>query len=307
MGQQNLTVLNEFILIGVTRNPELQLPLFGAFLFIYMITVVGNMGLIVLTKADSRLHTPMYFFIRHLAFIDLGNSTVIYPKMLVNLVVGKSSISYYECVTQMAFYILFIISELFILSAMAYDRYVAICNPLLYNVIMSERLCHVLVGIPYLYSAFQSLMITSKIFTSTFCGSNIISHFYCDNAPLLPLLCSNAREIELLIIIFSAINLISSLLVLLGSYMLILMSIFRMNSAEGRKKAFSTCGSHLTVVVVFYGTLLFMYLQPKSAHSFETDKMVSVFYTLVIPMLNPFIYSLRNKEVKNAFHRIFKN
>ncbi|KAM9660501.1 olfactory receptor 8K5-like [Trichechus inunguis] len=306
MRQQNLTVLTEFILVGVTRHPELQLPMFAVFVVIYMITVVGNLGLIILTKADSRLHTPMYVFIRHLAFIDLGNSTVIYPKMLANFVVDQHTISYYACATQMAFYILFIISELFILSAMAYDRYVAICNPLLYNVIMSQKLCYVLTGIPYLYSAFQSLMITSKIFLSTFCGSNVISHFYCDNVPLIPLLCSNAREIELLMIIFSAFNLISSLLVVLESYMLILTAIFRMNSVEGRKKAFSTCGSHLTVVVVFYGTLLFMYLQPKSAHSFETDRMTSVFYTLVIPMLNPFIYSLRNKEVKNAFKRVFK-
>ncbi|KAM9219805.1 LOW QUALITY PROTEIN: olfactory receptor 8K5-like [Dugong dugon] len=303
MRQQNLTVLTEFILVGVTRHPQLQLPMFAVFVVIYMITVVGILGLIILTRADSHLHTPMYFFVRHLAFIDLGNSTVIYPKMVANFVVDQNTISYYACATQTAFYILFIISEFFILSVMAYDRYVAICN-LLYNVIMSQKLCYVLTGIPYLYSAFQSLMITSKIFLSTFCGSNVISHFYCDNVPLIPLLCSNAREIELLIIIFSAFNLISSLLVVLEFYMLILTAIFRMNSVEGWKKAFPTCGSHLTVVVVFYGTLLFMYLQPKSAHSFETDRMTSVFYTLVIPMLNRFIYSLRNKEVKNVF-RVF--
>ncbi|XP_049747466.1 olfactory receptor 8K5-like [Elephas maximus indicus] len=307
MDQKNLTVMTEFILIGVTRRPELQLPLLGVFLLIYMITVMGNLGLIILTKVDSRLHTPMYFFIRHLAVIDLGNSTVICPKMLVTFVVNKNTISYYECATQLAFFILFIISELFILSAMAYDRYVAICNPLLYNVIMSPRRCHVLVGIPYIYSIFQSLMFTIKIFTLTFCGSNVISHFYCDDVPLIPMLCSNAQEVQLLIIMFSAFNLISSLLVVLLSYLLILIAIFRMHSAEGRRKAFSTCGSHLTVVVVFYGSLLFMYVQPKSAHSFDTDKMASVFYTLVIPMLNPLIYSLRNKEVKSAFYRAIKN
>uniref|UniRef100_G3UCI5 Olfactory receptor n=1 Tax=Loxodonta africana TaxID=9785 RepID=G3UCI5_LOXAF len=307
MDQKNLTVMTEFILIGVTRRPELQLPLLGVFLLVYMITVMGNLGLILLTKVDSRLHTPMYFFIRHLAIIDLGNSTVICPKMLVNFVVNQNIISYYECATQLAFFLLFIISEFFILSVMAYDRYVAICNPLLYNVIMSPRRCHVLVGIPYLYSTFQSLMFTIKIFTLTFCGSNVISHFYCDDVPLIPMLCSNAQEVQLLIIMFSAFNLISTLLVVLLSYLLILIAVFRMHSAEGRRKAFSTCGSHLTVVVVFYGTLLFMYLQPKSAHSFETDKMASVFYTLVIPMLNPLIYSLRNKEVKNAFHRINRN
>ncbi|XP_076996411.1 olfactory receptor 8K5-like [Tamandua tetradactyla] len=306
MDQQNLTVPSEFILLGVTRRPELQGPLFGVFLLIYMVTLVGNLGMIILTKLDSHLHTPMYFFIRHLAFIDLGNSTVICPKMLVNFVEKQNTISYYACAMQLAFFSLFIISEFFILSAMAYDRYVAICNPLLYSVVMNQRLCNVLVGVPYLYSTFLSLIFTIKIFTLTFCGSNIISHFYCDNIPLTSMLCSNERELGLMSIVFAAFNLISSLLSVLVSYMLILIDIFRMHSAQGRKKAFSTCGSHLTVVVVFYGTLLFMYVQPNSVHSFESDKTVSVFYTLVIPMLNPLIYSLRNKEVKNAFYRVFK-
>lgn len=293
--------------MGITKQPELHSPLFGAFLIIYTITVVGNLGIIILTQVDSRLHTPMYFFIKHLAFIDLGNSTVICPKMLLNFVVDQNTISYYAYATQLAFFLMFIISEFFILSAMAYDRYLAICNPLLYHVIMSQRLCHMLVGIPYLYSTFQALLFTIKIFTLTFCGSNVISHFYCDDVPLLLMLCSNAQEIELLIILFSAFNLISSLLVILMSYILILTVIFQMHSAEGRKKAFSTCGSHLMVVVVFYGSLLFMYMQPNSTHSFDTDKMASVFYTLVIPMLNPFIYSLRNKEVNSAFQMVLKN
>ncbi|XP_028635177.1 olfactory receptor 8K5-like [Grammomys surdaster] len=306
MSHGNSTVPAEFILTGITYRPELHLLLLWVFLVIYGVAIIGNLSMIILTKLDSRLHTPMYYFIRHLAFIDLGNCTVIYPKMMVNFVVEQNVISYYACAVQMAFYIAFIISELFILSAMAYDRYVAICNPLLYSVIMSQRRCHVLVGIPYLYSVFQAVMITSKIFTLTFCGSNVISHFYCDNVPMLLLLCSNTRDIELLIILFSALNLISSLFVVLVSYLLILLAIYRMHSEEGRKKAFSTCGSHLTVVVVFYGTLLFMYLQPKSTHSFETDKIASVFYTLVIPMLNPLIYSFRNKEVKSAVLRVFK-
>ncbi|XP_014338786.2 olfactory receptor 8K5 [Bos mutus] len=307
MDQQNRSSLTEFILMGVTKQPELQTPLFGAFLIIYTITVVGNLGMIILTQVDSWLHTPMYFFIKYLAFIDLGNSTVICPKMLVNFVVDQNTISYYACATQLAFFLMFIISEFFILSAMAYDRYLAICNPLLYHVIMSQRLCHMLVGIPYLYSTFQALMFTIKIFTLTFCGSNVISHFYCDDVPLLLMLCSNAQEIELLIILFSAFNLISSLLVILMSYILILTVIFQIRSAESRKKAFSTCGSHLMVVVVFYGSLLFMYMQPNTTHSFDTDKMASVFYTLVIPMLNPFIYSLRNKEVNSAFQMVLKN
>nr|XP_004667680.1 olfactory receptor 8K5-like [Jaculus jaculus] len=306
MDYPNLTTPAGFILMGVTQRPELQLPLFGIFLIIYTVTVVGNLGMIILTKLDSRLNTPMYFFIRHLAFIDLGNSTTICPKMLMNFVVDQNTISYSACATQMALFIFFIVSELSVLASMAYDRYMAICSPLLYHTVMTSKHCHMLVGIPYLYSTFQALLFPIKYFKLSFCGSNVITHFYCDVEPLLPLICSHAQETELLTLLFSAFNLISSLLVVLLSYALILLAICRMHSAEGRKKAFSTCGSHLTVVVVFYGTLLFMYVQPKATHSFETDKLASVFYTLVIPMLNPLIYSLRNKEVKNAFHRIFE-
>ncbi|XP_036619668.1 olfactory receptor 8K1-like [Trichosurus vulpecula] len=310
MDQQNGTLGNsvtEFILMGVTDRPELQAPLFGVFLFIYLVTVVGNLGMIILTKIDSHLQTPMYFFLRHLAFTDLGYSTVIGPKMLVSFVIEKNTISYNWCATQLASFEVFIISELFILSAMAYDRYVAICKPLLYTVIMSDKACLVLVTIPYLYSTFVALLVTAKIFILPFCRSNVIRHFYCDGLPLLSIVCSDTSEIELIFLIFSALNLLSSLLIVLLSYILIVVAILRMNSAEGRSKAFSTCGSHLTVVVVFYGTLLFMYLQPNSSHSFETDKMASVFYTLVIPMLNPLIYSLRNKEVKGALKGVLEN
>ncbi|XP_030188815.1 olfactory receptor 8K3-like [Lynx canadensis] len=306
MEKHNLTGLNEFILMGITDRPELQAPLFGLFFIIYMISVVGNLGMIILTKMDSRLQTPMYFFLKHLALTDLGYSTTVGPKMLASFVVEENTISYHLCATQGAFYIMFIISELFLLSAMSYDRYVAICNPLHYPVIMSQRVCQVLVAILYLYSTFVSLLVTIKIFSSSFCGYNVISHFYCDCLPLLSLLCSNTHEIELMILAFSVFNLMSSLLMVVMSYLLILLAIVRMNSAEGRHKAFSTCGSHLTVATVFYGTMIFMYAQPESSHSFDTDKMASIFYTLVIPMLNPMIYSLRNKDVKCAFHRIWK-
>ncbi|XP_036619644.1 olfactory receptor 8K3-like [Trichosurus vulpecula] len=299
--------MTEFILMGVTDRPELQAPLFGVFLLIYLVTVVGNLGMIILTKIDSHLQTPMYFFLRHLAFTDLGYSTVIGPKMLVNFVVEKNTISYNWCATQLASFEVSIISELFILSAMAYDRYVAICKPLLYTVIMSDRACLVLVAIPYLYSIIVSLLVTVKIFVLSFCRSNVIRHFYCDGLPLLSIVCSDTSEIELIFLIFGALNLLSSLLIVLLSYILIVVAILRMNSAEGRSKAFSTCGSHLTVVIVFYGTLLFMYLQPNSSHSFETGKIASVFYTLVIPMLNPLIYSLRNKEVKGALKRVLEH
>jgi olfactory receptor len=192
-------------------------------------------------------------------------------------------ISYYLCATQLSFFLVFIISEIFILSAMSYDRYMAICNPLLYTVIMSQRVCWLLVVIPYIYRTFVSLLVITKIFTSSFCGYNVISHFYCDSLPLLSLICSNTHEIEMIILILAAFNLLSSLLIVLMSYLLILIAIRRMNSAEGRCKAFSTCGSHVTVVIVFYGTLIFMYVQPKSSHSFDTDKMASIFYTLIYP------------------------
>ncbi|XP_077901142.1 olfactory receptor 8K3-like [Ictidomys tridecemlineatus] len=306
MEKHNLTVVHEFILKGITDRPELQAPLFGMFLLIYVISVLGNLGMIILTKVDHRLQTPMYFFLRHLSITDLGYSTVVGPKMMVSFVVNRNVISYYLCATQLAFFIFFITSELFILSAMAYDRYVAIYNPLLYTVIMSRRVCCILVAFPYLYGTFVSLLVSIKIFTLSFCGYNVISHFYCDGLPLLSLLCSNTHEIKLIILILAAFDFISSLLIVLVSYLLILIAILRMKSAEGRRKAFSTCGSHLTVVMVFYGTLIFMYMQPKSRHSFISIKMASIFYTLVIPMLNPLIYSLRNKDVKYALQGIWK-
>ncbi|XP_036732961.2 olfactory receptor 8K3-like [Manis pentadactyla] len=306
MDKHNLTILSEFILMRITEVPELQPPFFGLFLTVYMVAVVGNLGLMILTKLDPWLQTPMYFFLRHLAFTDLGFSTAVGPKMLANFAVDQPTISYNWCATQLTFFSMFITSELFILSAMAYDRYVAICQPLLYTVIMSQRLCQLLVAVPYVYSVFLSLLTIIKIFISSFCSYNVIRHFYCDSLPLISLLCSDTREIKLIILIFSAFNLVSSLLIVLESYMLILIAIFRMNSVEGRHKAFSTCGSHLTVVVIFYGTLFFMYVTPKSSDSFDTDKLASLFYTLVIPMLNPMIYSLRNKEVKNSLHRTWR-
>ncbi|XP_049991747.1 olfactory receptor 8K1-like [Alexandromys fortis] len=308
MGKLNHTAkiqVTEFILLGLTSSPGLKAPLFGIFLIIYLVTLVGNLGMVILTHLDPKLHTPMYFFLRHLSITDLGYSTVIGPKMMVNFVMQQNTISYIGCAMQLTFFEIFIIAELFILSAMAYDRYVAICKPLLYVTIMSEKVRGALVLVPYLYSIFVSLLLTVKLFTLSFCDSNVISYFYCDCVPLISLLCSDTHELELIILIFSGCNLLSSLLIVLISYMFIFVAILRMNSKEGRSKAFSTCSSHLTVVVVFYGTLLFIYLQPKSSHAFDIDKMASVFYTLVIPMLNPLIYSLRNKEVKEALKRTF--
>ncbi|XP_047625129.1 olfactory receptor 8K3-like [Phacochoerus africanus] len=302
----NLTLLNKFILMGIMDIPKLKAPLFGLFLIVYLISVMGNLGLSILIKIDHRLQTPMYFFLRHLAFTDFGYSTAVGPKMLANFAVDQPTISYLWCASQLMFFSVFITSEIFILSAMGYDRYVAICHPLLYMGLMSPRLCQQLVTIPYLYSLFLSLLTIIKIFSSSFCGYHVIRHFYCDRLPLIALLCSDTQEIKLIILIFSAFNLLSSVLIVLVSYIFIFATILRMNSAERRLKAFSTCGSHLTVIVIFYGTLFFMYVKPNSSDSFDADQVASLFYTLVIPMLNPMIYSWRNKEVKNALPRAWR-
>ncbi|XP_074083899.1 olfactory receptor 8K1-like [Macrotis lagotis] len=298
--------VTEFVLMGITNRPELQDTLFVVFFLNYVVIAMGNLGLIILTSVDSRLKTPMYFFLRHLAFVDLGYSTAIGPKMLVNFIEEKNIISFNGCMLQLGFIGIFLTTEIFILSAMAYDRYIAICKPLLYTVIMSEIVCWLLVSISYLYSTILSLPVTIMIFKSSFCKSNVIRHFYCDVLPLLSITCSDTRNIDLIIMVFAAFNLVASLFIILISYMFILVTILRMKSSEGRHKAFSTCGSHFTGVIIFYATIVFMYLQPQSNHSFDTDKMASVFYTLVIPMLNPLIYSLRNKAVKGALKRLLK-
>ncbi|XP_074087617.1 olfactory receptor 8J3-like [Macrotis lagotis] len=300
----NLSHVTTFILSGVSRRPDIQLPLFFIFLTIYGVTVTGNVGIITLTTIDSKLQTPMYFFLRQLAIINLGNSTVIAPKMLVNFLVEKKTISYYGCATQLGGFLVFIVAEIFMLAVMAYDRYVAICNPLLYMVVVSRKICILLVVLTYIYSLATAVTVTSCVFSMSYCSSNVINHFYCDNVPLLALSCSGTHMPETVVFISAATNLFFSMTIVLVSYLHIILAILRIRSAEGRKKAFSTCASHMVAVTVFYGTLLFMYLQPQSNHSLDTDKMASVFYTLVIPMLNPMIYSLRNKDVKEALKRV---
>uniref|UniRef100_A0A8C9QJU8 Olfactory receptor n=1 Tax=Spermophilus dauricus TaxID=99837 RepID=A0A8C9QJU8_SPEDA len=307
MDPENITQVIEFVLIGVSEVAELQIPLFLVFLLIYGLTVLENLGIITLTRVDSQLQTPMYFFLRHLAVINLGNSTVIAPKMLVNFLVSKKTTSYYECATQLGAFLVFIVAEIFMLAVMAYDRYVAICNPLLYTAVVSQRISLLLVSLTYLYGFCTAIMVSSCVFSVSYCASNVINHFYCDNVPLLALSCSDTYIPETVVFISAATNLFFSMTVVLISYFNIVWSILRMRSSEGRKKAFSTCASHMMAVTVFYGTLLFMYLQPRTSHSLDTDKMASVFYTLVIPMLNPMIYSLRNKDVKAALRRFMRN
>ncbi|XP_006877849.1 PREDICTED: olfactory receptor 8J3-like [Chrysochloris asiatica] len=307
MAPDNFTPVTEFILMGVSDRPELQVPLFFVFLVIYGLTVAGNLSIITLTMVDSRLQTPMYFFLRHLAIINLSNSTIIAPKMLVNFLVQKKTIYYYCCAVQLGGFLVFIVAEIFMLAVMAYDRYVAICNPLLYMVVVSPQLCLQLVAFTYVYGFFTAILVPSCAFSMSYCSFNVINHFYCDIVPLLALSCSDTYMPETVVFISSATNLVISMTVVIVSYFNIILSILRIRSAEGRKKAFSTCASHMMVVTVFYGTLLFMYLQPKTDHSLDTDKMASVFYTLVIPMMNPMIYSFRNKDVKAALKRFLSN
>uniref|UniRef100_M3Z4L2 Olfactory receptor n=1 Tax=Mustela putorius furo TaxID=9669 RepID=M3Z4L2_MUSPF len=307
MASENLTQVTEFILMGVTDQPDLQIPLFFVFLLIYGLTMAGNLGIITLTSVDSQLQTPMYFFLRHLAIINLGDSTVIAPKMLVNFLVSRKTISYYGCAAQLGGFLVFIVGEIFMLAAMAYDRYVAICKPLLYMVVVSPQMCILLVSLTYLYSLTTALTVSSCVFSMAYCSSNVIDHFYCDNVPLLALSCSDTYIPETVVFTSAGTNLFFSLIIVLTSYFNIVLAILRIRSSEGRRKAFSTCASHMMAVTVFYGTLFFMYLQPRSNHSLGTDKMASVFYTLVIPMLNPLIYSIRNKDVKDALKRLIKN
>ncbi|XP_064145204.1 olfactory receptor 8U3-like [Loxodonta africana] len=300
MAEGNSTRVTEFILLGFSVYREIKIILFLLILVAYTLTLLGNFGMISLIWLDSRLHTPMYFFLSNLAFVDFCYSSSIAPKFLETLLTNHRSISFYACATQLGFFLNFLISEMFLLAVMAYDRYVAICSPLLYMVVMSQKVCMQLVLAPYLYSFSVALLHTVVTFRLIYCGPNIINHFYCDDVPLMVLACSDTSLKEILIFIFAGFNMISSLTTVLISYLYIVAAILRIQSTEGRCKAFSTCASHLTAVTIFYGTLIFMYLQPKSNYSLDTDKMASVFYTIVIPMLNPKIYSLRNQEVKNA-------
>ena len=307
MAPGNHTHVTEFILMGVSDRPELQIPFFCVFLIVYGLTLAGNLGIVILTSVDSQLQAPMYFFLKHLAIINLGNSSVIAPKMLVNFLVTKKTISYYVCAAQLGGFIVFVVAEIFMLAAIAYDRYVAICSPLLYRVVVSPRMCLLLAALIYIYSLTTALTVSSCVFSVSYCSSNVINHFYCDNVPLLALSCSDTYIPETAVFTFSGTNLFFSMIIVLTSYFNIILAILRVRSSEGRQKAFSTCASHMMAVTVFYGTLLFMYLQPRTNHSLHTDKMASVFYTLVIPMLNPLIYSLRNKDVKDALKRFLDN
>ena len=297
MDPGNHSSVTEFILAGLTEQPRLQLPLFLLFLGLYVVTVVGNLGMIILIGLSSRLHTPMYYFLSSLSFIDLCQSTVITPRMLVNFMTEKSIISYPECITQLYFFLLFAISECYMLAAMAYDRYVAICSPLLYNSIMSHQACLSLISGVYMMGLACAFSHTGCMLRVHFCKLDVINHYLCDLFPLLELSCSSTYINEVIVLCFSTFNILTPILTILSSYIFIISSILHIRSTEGRSKAFSTCSSHIAAVVIFYGSAAFMHLQPSSVSSMKQGKVSSVFYTIIVPMLNPLIYSLKNNDV----------
>ncbi|XP_004437405.1 PREDICTED: olfactory receptor 1094-like [Ceratotherium simum simum] len=305
MGAGNTSELSGFFLVGLTNDPQLQPILFALFFFIYVVTVVGNLGLLALTVVSPRLHTPMYFFLSNLSFLDFCYSSVTVPKMLMGFFSGCQTISS-GCVVQTSCFLIFAVTEFFLLASMAYDRYVAICNPLLYHIIMSPRLYLQLVAASYAVGLMNMVLLTSTTFHLTFCESHVITHYFCDILPLLKLSCSDTQVLQLLLFACGGFNVFVSLPIVLVSYICIFLAIIRIPSVQGKHKTFSTCASHLTTVSLYYGTTVFIYLRPSSEYLIGRDNLVSLFYTVVIPMLNPMIYSLKNKDVKETFGNVLE-
>ncbi|XP_008271088.2 olfactory receptor 5L2-like [Oryctolagus cuniculus] len=304
MDEKNCTAVTEFILLGLSDVPELRLFLFLVFLLIYGVTVLANLGMTALIQISSQLHTPMYFFLTQLSFVDFCYSSIIVPKMLANILTKDKTISFLGCMVQFYLFCTFAVTEVFLLAVMAYDRFVAICNPLLYMIAMPQKLCVELVCGCYLCGTICSLIHLCLALEIPSYRSNVINHFFCDLPPLLSLACSNVSMNEVLLFTVVTFNEIITIVIIFTSYLFILITILRMRTAEGRRKAFSTCASHFTVITIFHGTILFIYCQPSSGNSLDIDKVTTVFYTIVIPMLNPLIYSLRNKDVKDALRKV---
>ncbi|CAM9827208.1 unnamed protein product [Rangifer tarandus platyrhynchus] len=307
MLKKNYTEVTEFILLGLTDRADLQPVLFVVFLVIYLITVIGNVGMILLIRSDSKLQTPMYFFLSHLSFVDLCYATTVTPQMLVSLSSERKTISFLGCFIQFDFSIFLGSTGCYMLTVMAYDRYMAICKPLLYGIKMSRGVCLSFVATFYIYGFANGLTQTILMLRLSFCGPNEINHFYCADPPLLVLACSDTYVKETAMFVGAGFNLTCSLTIIFISYIFIFRVILHIHSAEGRSKAFSTCGSHLTAVTVFYGTRFCMFLRPPSETSVEEGKIVAVFYIFLSPMLNPLIYSLRNKDVKRVMKKMLLN
>ncbi|XP_048217236.1 olfactory receptor 502-like [Perognathus longimembris pacificus] len=299
----NHTAVTEFILLGLTQDPVLRVILFIIILGIYLVTVLGNLCTILLIRVSTQLHHPMYFFLSHLAFADMIFSSSVTPNMLVNFLVDKNMISYQGCGTQLGTAVFFGAAECFLLAAMAYDRFVAICNPLLYSTKMSTQVCVQLLVGAYIGGSLDASSFTISFCSFLFCGPNRINHFFCDFAPLREVACSEDSVLILFSTFTAGFIVVFTVIVIMVSYIYIFITILKMRSTEGRRKAFSTCTSHLTAVSLFYGTLTFIYVMPKSNYSTDQNKVISVFYMVVIPMLNPLIYSLRNNEIKSALKR----
>ncbi|XP_012884198.1 PREDICTED: olfactory receptor 502-like [Dipodomys ordii] len=300
----NHTAVTEFILLGLTQDPVLQVILFFIILCIYLVTVSGNLCTILLIRVSTQLHHPMYFFLSHLAFADLGYSSSVTPNMLVNFLVERNTISYLGCGIQLGSAVFFGTVECFLLASMAYDRFVAICNPLLYLTKMSTQVCVQLLAVAYIGGFLNGSSFTLSFFGLLFCGSNRVNHFFCDFAPLVELSCSLDSISILVSTCFAGSIIVFTVIVIAVSYIYILITILKMRSTEGRQKAFSTCTSHLIAVTLYYGTITFIYVMPKSNYSTDQNKVISVFYMVVIPMLNPLIYSLSNNEIKGALKRV---
>ncbi|XP_063312553.1 olfactory receptor 11L1-like [Pelobates fuscus] len=302
----NQTNNKDFVILGLLNIPDLDIPLFVAFFLIFLATIIGNLIILTVVWLERALHTPMYFFLTNLSFLEIWYTATIVPKLLTNLLVKNNNISFSGCMTQLFFFVTFGASECYFLLVMAYDRYMAICKPLHYSLLMDTKTCFQLVTGSWTTGVLTGLIPVLLISQLQFCQSRQINHFFCDIPPLLELSCSNTNNTEISIFILSLLVLFGSLMLTLISYVFIVISILRIASANGRNRTFSTCGAHLTVVLIYYGTMIFMYVRPHSNYSSDLKKCVSIFYTVVTPGLNPIIYSLRNKEMKISVRRVLK-
>uniref|UniRef100_A0A8D0G5H2 Olfactory receptor n=1 Tax=Sphenodon punctatus TaxID=8508 RepID=A0A8D0G5H2_SPHPU len=300
MFRENQTNISHFILLGFPTSPELQLLLFFVFLLAYVLTLMENIIIILVVRASPQLHKPMYFFLGSLSFLEIWYVTVIVPKMLADFLTQDKRISFRGCMAQLYFFVTFVCSEYILLAVMAYDRYLAICNPLRYPAIMTNRFCGCLAAGCWVCGLVTAAIKLAFIGQLKYCTTDKINHYFCDISPLLNVSCTDSSMAELVDFILALMVIMVPLGIVVTSYACILNAVLRIPSAQGRKKAFSTCSSHLTVVVMFYSTTLFTYARPKVMYAYNTNKLVSVLYTVVVPLLNPIVYCLRNKEVKDA-------
>ncbi|XP_014714665.3 putative olfactory receptor 1F12P [Equus asinus] len=303
MEKENQTSVSEFLLLGFSSWPEQQAHLFALFLCLYLTGLFGNLLILLAISSDHRLHTPMYFFLANLSFVDLCLPSATVPKILLNTQTQTQSISYPGCLAQMYFCMMFANMDNFLLTVMAYDRYVAICHPLYYSTIMTQHLCASLVTAPWVIAILNPLLHTLMITRLHFCSNNVIHHFFCDINSLLPLSCSDTSLNQVMVLAVVGLIFVVPSGCILASYSLIISAVMKIPSAQGKCKAFSTCGSHLALVILFYGAITGVYMSPSSNHSTEKDSAASVIFMVAAPMLNPFIYSLRNNELKGALKK----